>query len=180
MKNQAESEGRVFSFEKFRCFYKRLEIAVARPGAGVKGDKRMARVSGLNCLWPALILLSAVAVGLVTLVFPATVIRPVMVMWFLFVCPGMAVVRFLQLAETVVEWMIALALSFTIDAIVAAILLYAGWWSPARILAILIGFCIIGAMIQVCVLTTVLAALPLKLMHVVRSKRQYISGKHVE
>ena len=115
--------------------------------AGAQEDK-LVSVSWLTWLWPTIIMLSAAAVGLVTFVFPGTVVRPALVMWFLFVCPGMTVVRFLRLAEAVIEWMLAFALSFAIDACVASILLYAGWWSPVRVLSILIGFCLVGVMMQ--------------------------------
>ena len=115
--------------------------------AGAQEDK-LVSVSWLTWLWPTIIMLSATAVGLVTFVFPGTVVRPALVMWFLFVCPGMTVVRFLWLTEAVIEWMLAFALSFAIDACVASILLYAGWWSPVRVLNILIGFCLVGVMMQ--------------------------------
>lgn len=102
----------------------------------------------LSWLWPAIIILSTVAVSLVTFVVPDIPLRPLIVMWFLFVCPGMVVVQFLRLNEPVAEWTLALALSLSIDAIVADILLYAGRWSPTVILIILIGFSFSGAFLQ--------------------------------
>jgi hypothetical protein len=60
----------------------------------------------------------------------------------------MTVVRFFRLSEIVIEWMLAIALSFAIDACIAGIVLYAGWWSPSRILGVLIGFCFIGVSMQ--------------------------------
>ena len=62
-------------------------------------------------LWPAVILLSALAAGLVNFVIPGAVGRPIIVMWFLFVCPGMVLVRFFRLSEAVSEWTLAIALS---------------------------------------------------------------------
>jgi hypothetical protein len=123
-------------------------------------------------VWPTTIVLSAIAAGLVTFVFPGTMLRPALVMWFLFICPGMTVVRFFRLSETVIEWTLALALSFAIDAFIAGILLYAGWWSPARILSILIGFCLIGVMMQLVLIYPDFAGFTLKRMHVVPSKKQ--------
>lgn len=102
----------------------------------------------LNVLWPTIIISSAVAAGLVNVVFTDTIVRPVVVFWFLLVCPGMMVVHLLQLKEPVAEWTLALALSFAIDAIVATIQLYAGKWSPTGTLSILIGFSLIGATVQ--------------------------------
>ncbi len=91
--------------------------------------------------WPLTLTLSIIAVGFVNFVFTDVVVRPVIVMWFLFVCPGMAVTRLLHFKEVVAEWALALALSFSIDAIVASILLYAGMWSPNAILVLLMAFC---------------------------------------
>ncbi|MFL5628339.1 MAG: hypothetical protein ACJ788_22395 [Ktedonobacteraceae bacterium] len=103
---------------------------------------------GSNWLWPTIIILSAVAAGLVNFVFTDTAMRPFIVFWFLFVCPGMVLVRFLRLNQPVVEWTLALALSFAIDAIVAGIQLYAGKWSPPGTLSILIGFSLGAAIVQ--------------------------------
>jgi len=102
-----------------------------------------------SLLWPAIIILSALAAGLVNFVIPGAMGRPIIVMWFLFVCPGMAVVRFFQLREPIAEWTLAIALSLAIDAMVAGIQLYAGLWSPAATLGIMIGFCLVGATVQI-------------------------------
>jgi hypothetical protein len=130
------------------------------------------RIPWLKWVWPTTIVLSAIAAGLVTFVFPGTMLRPALVMWFLFVCPGMTAVRFFRLSETVIEWTLALALSFAIDAFIAGILLYAGWWSPPRILSILIVFCDIGVMIQLVVIYSGSAAFTLKRKHIAPSKKQ--------
>lgn len=104
----------------------------------------------LRWLWPTIIIyLSTVATGLVTFVNTDIAVRPFIVLWFLFVCPGMALVRFFRLEELVVECILALALSFAVDAIVAGILLYAGRWSPTAMLGILMGISLGGAIIQI-------------------------------
>jgi uncharacterized membrane protein len=99
-------------------------------------------------LWPIIIILSAVATGLVYFVFTGTVIRPFIAFWFLIICPGMVLVRFLRLKEPVMEWSLALALSFAIDALVAGTQMYAGKWSPTATLSILIALCLCGAIVQ--------------------------------
>ena len=113
------------------------------------------RSSWLTWLWPMILILSVIAAGLDTFVFPDIVVRPVVVFWFLFVCPGMVVIRFLRLKEPVVEWTLALALSFSIDAIVAGIQLYTGMWSPNGTLVILMSLCLGGAIMQVVMLRSV-------------------------
>ena len=112
----------------------------------------------LTWVWSAIIMLSALAAGLVAFVFPGTVVRPALIMWFLFVCPGMTVVRFFRFADIVVDYILAVALSIAIDAFIAGIMLYAGWWSPAYILDILMGFCLVGASVQLVVIHTSAAA----------------------
>jgi hypothetical protein len=114
-------------------------------------------------LWPTIIILSSIATVLVTFVFPLTVVRPVVVMWFLFVCPGMVLVRFLRLNERLVEWALALALSFAIDGIVSGILLYAGRWSPPATLSIVISLSLGGAIVQLATMRAVTASAPKKL-----------------
>lgn len=100
-------------------------------------------------LWPAIIILSTVAAGLVAFVITDTAVRPFIILWFLFVCPGMALVHFFRLEEQVVEWILALALSFAVDAIVAGVLLYVGRWSPTATLEILMGISLGGAILQI-------------------------------
>jgi hypothetical protein len=80
--------------------------------------------------WPIVIVCSALAALLVMLVYPGVVVRPLLIMWFLFICPGMAFVRFFRLKEVEVKLPLAVALSFSIDGIVAGVYLYANHWSP--------------------------------------------------
>ena len=99
-------------------------------------------------LWPAIIILSAGAASFVTFVVPASPLRPIVVMWFLCACPGLALVRLLRLNEPVVEWTLTVALSFVIDAMVGGIQLYAGRWSPTLTLEIVIGLSLAGSIVQ--------------------------------
>jgi hypothetical protein len=99
-------------------------------------------------LWPMTNLLWALAAALVTLVIPNIVLRPAVVMGFLFTCPGMVLVRFFRLRDGVAEWTLAIALSLALDAIIASIQLYIGWWSPGVTLSLLIGLCVVGAILQ--------------------------------
>jgi hypothetical protein len=85
-------------------------------------------------LWPVIILLSALAANLAAFLLPGTVVRLTIEAWFLFVCPGMALVRLFHFKEAAVEWTLALALSFAIDALIAGMLLYTGKWSPVATL----------------------------------------------
>ena len=110
------------------------------------------RAPWLTWVWPIIILLSTLAVALITFLFPTVGIRPVVIMCFLFLIPGITVVRFFRTGETAVEWMFAIALSFAIDAFVDGIILYARQWSPTHIMSFLIGFCFGGAIAQLALL----------------------------
>jgi uncharacterized membrane protein len=103
----------------------------------------------LKLIWPVVIILSALVANLVNFVFPDLVGRPIVVMWFLCVCPGMMLIRFFQLKEPVTEWTLAIALSLAIDAAVAGIQMYSGHWSPPITLVIIMGICIIGVLTQI-------------------------------
>lgn len=118
------------------------------------------RASLLSWIWPAIILLSTLTVTLLTFLFPQAQMRPIVTMGFLFVIPGMTIVRFFRTGEVAVEWMLAIALSFAIDAFVAGIILYAGQWSPTHILSFLIGFCPCGAIAQLVLLHPVSTVIP--------------------
>jgi len=110
--------------------------------------KIVVRPPRLTLLWPTVIFLSTISTGLVNFVFTNSAIRPIVVLWFFCVCPGMMFVRFLRLKEPVVEWTLAFALSFTIEAMIAGIQLYTGLWSVTGTLSILIGFCLVITTVQ--------------------------------
>lgn len=98
--------------------------------------------------WPTIIIASALATAFVTFVVPGIFVRPFIVFWFISVCPGMTLVPYFHVREKATIWTLALALSFTIDALVAAAQLYARVWSPSVTLAILLLLSIGGSIIQ--------------------------------
>ena len=97
--------------------------------------------------WPVIIILSAAMAGLLTYVDVGSPLRLVVVMWFMLVCPGMVLVRFLALRDPLFEWTLAVALSLAADAFVAGALLYAGKWSTSSAFALLLGLTVAGALI---------------------------------
>ncbi len=106
---------------------------------------------GLLWSWQVIIVLSALAAALFAFVFSDAPLRSIVVMWFLFICPGMMLVRFLRLNQPLVEWVLAFALSLAINAIVSGIFLYIGKWSPVVIICIIIDFSIVGAITQLAI-----------------------------
>ena len=96
-------------------------------------------------LWPPLIGVSTAAAVGVTYAGAAGPLRPLVVLWFLAVCPGMAVVRLLRLRDGVSELVLAVAVSLSLETLVAAIALYGGRWSPELVLDVVAGIALAGA-----------------------------------
>jgi uncharacterized membrane protein len=99
-------------------------------------------------VWSAILLVSAFAALLVTFAFPGSVIRPYVLFWFLLVCPGMALVRALGLStHPAIAVTLATSLSIALDAIFAALLLYAHAWSPSLILLLIVCFTLVCVLV---------------------------------
>lgn len=76
---------------------------------------------------------AALLCGLVTVVpFPASV-RAVIVVPFLLVCPGLAVVRLLGVGDPLAQVVLGVAASLGLEAAVAEMTLFAGAWSPVTV-----------------------------------------------
>ena len=75
-------------------------------------------------------------------------LRPILIFWFLLICPGMAFVRLLQIQNPLSELTIAIAFSLALDTIIAEIMIYSGIWSPKLGLAALICISVVGALLQ--------------------------------
>jgi len=99
-------------------------------------------------LWPALIMLSAAGIALVFFAGVAAPARPFVALWFLLLCPGMALVRLLRVGAIAVELSLAIALSLALDTLVAGVMIYTGTWAPERGLIVLIAISVLGAALQ--------------------------------
>lgn len=99
-------------------------------------------------LWPAIIVLSALAVALVLFWDIQSPLRPAVALWFLLICPGMALVRLMRLGDPLTTVALAIALSLALDGIVAGVMIYAHLWAPAWGLALLIAVSCAGAALQ--------------------------------
>jgi hypothetical protein len=100
-----------------------------------------ARSPGLDWprAWLAVIVASAAAAAIASLIGLAPPVRAPLVLWFAAVCPGMSLVRLLHLEDRLVEIVLAVALSLSLAGIVAAAFLYSGHWSPPATMAVLIA-----------------------------------------
>jgi uncharacterized membrane protein len=95
--------------------------------------------------WPVLLVASALAVSVLAFGDVDSAVRVPVVLWFVLVCPGMALVRHLRLDDAVAELMIGIALSAALATLAAGGMLYAGSWSPEGTLAVLVGVTVLGA-----------------------------------
>ena len=68
----------------------------------------------------------------------ASPLRVLVILAFLLLVPGTAIIRLLRLDELAAEVALATGLSVSLAGMVAGVLLYAGAWSPGATLAILI------------------------------------------
>jgi hypothetical protein len=75
-------------------------------------------------------------------------LRTAAVLTFLALGPGLALVPLIGLNEAWSELTLALAVSLALDTTVAGALVYAGIWSPAIALAVLIAVSLVGTSIQ--------------------------------
>jgi hypothetical protein len=99
--------------------------------------------------WPTVIVASAAAVAAASIMQVGPPMRPMAAFWFLLVCPGMAFVPLLPIRDRLVQFGFAVALSIGLDGLVSETLLYSRAWSYQGQLAVLIGICLIGTMLQI-------------------------------
>jgi hypothetical protein len=100
--------------------------------------------------WLWLLVIAASAAGTAWPLPDLPVLKQVVSVWFVLVCPGMAVVRALGFQDhDAVMWTLAVALSLTIAAIVAATMLYAGTWSTSSALRALIVVTVAGLLAEI-------------------------------
>lgn len=97
--------------------------------------------------WPLIISTSAVL--MVVLFFTEAPFSAVVSLGFLLICPGMAFVRLLRIAERMTEVLLAIAFSIAIATIVSETMLLAGIWSPKLGLLTLVGIALSGVAIEV-------------------------------
>src|SRR5882762_5666264 len=94
--------------------------------------------------WPAAILLSTVAVSVVTYAGIWPSVRPVVALPFLVLCPGMAWARLLRVDTELNTVLVGVALSLAIDTIVSTALLYAHQPSVRVNLGVLVAITVGG------------------------------------
>jgi uncharacterized membrane protein len=98
----------------------------------------MMPTSGQRALaWPAAIIASGLFSLAVVGLDVKFSFRPVLLLWFFTVCPGMAWVRLLDVEDVALRWTLAIAASLLVDLLVAIPMLYFHLWSPVWALVLI-------------------------------------------
>jgi uncharacterized membrane protein len=99
-------------------------------------------MSPLRTRWHTVSTASALLAGAFAVANVHSALRVAVMLWFVLVCPGIAIVRRLGVTDGAAELALAVGLSVALAAAVAAIGLYTGLWAPGATLAILIAITI--------------------------------------
>lgn len=99
-------------------------------------------------LWPFVLIASSLLIGLMAFSNWQSPLRVWIALWFLVICPGMALQRLVGLRLPIQGWSLAIAFSLALDSLVGIILLYSGKWSWELGLGILVSLTIISAILD--------------------------------
>jgi hypothetical protein len=100
-------------------------------------------------VWPFIIIVSTVLVYVAYLELLTPALRVAIVLWFILFCPGMAYVQLLGIANPLVQWTIAVAISFSIVSLTATVMLFLNGWSSLLGLHVIAGITLAGAIAHI-------------------------------
>lgn len=95
-------------------------------------------MSPFGWLWTIFIGILAVAAQVVVLTQAGPDVRIPVIFCFLLLCPGLAIVRFMGLASALMQLTLAIGVSLTLDTLIAGLFVYAGHWSAAAALSVIV------------------------------------------
>lgn len=90
--------------------------------------------------WLVVVVASTLAAIVATMIGSGNALSTIPLLWFLAVCPGMPYARLIGAGpapDPVQRWITAIALSLALGAVVAEVLLYAGWFTSFRTVLLL-------------------------------------------
>ena len=114
----------------------------------IRGRRYDAGVSALSSLWPAMTLTWSAAVAALVVGDVSSPVRPFVVIPFLALFPGAALVRHLRIRDPFANVAVAIALSFAIAGLTSVAMLYAGAWSPPRALGLLVAITVVATILE--------------------------------
>ena len=98
--------------------------------------------------WTIVLLFSCLLTWFVIFTDFGGALRFVVITWFLCICPGMMLARFLRWREPLVVWTVAVTLSFAADTVVGGLTVILGKWSPIAVISILVIATVLGALLS--------------------------------
>lgn len=99
-------------------------------------------------VWPYLISALAAASVVLVLLDLSIPLRPVLVLAFATVCPGMALVRLLRLDEPLPEFLLAVVVSLCLSALVATASVYLGAWNARVDLLAIVELTLVAVLVD--------------------------------
>jgi hypothetical protein len=100
-------------------------------------------------VWPFIIIVSTALVYVAYLEHLTPALRVAITLWFILFCPGMAYVQLLGITNPLVQWTIAVAVSFSIVTLTAIVMLFLDNWSSLLGLQIISGITLAGAIAHI-------------------------------
>jgi hypothetical protein len=98
--------------------------------------------------WAYTIVITVAALAVATVLSPGEPVTVALTLWFLLICPGMALIGVLGIRDPWVRVTAAVALSIALDVAVAGTLVYTGAWSTDIALLVLGVISLAGALLQ--------------------------------
>jgi hypothetical protein len=111
---------------------------------GLRSRHRLAS-SQSSTIWFVGVTLWGAAAAILYSIHVSPLYRAPVSLTFLLVCPGLAIVRLIRVPDTLLQLMLAIALSLALDVLVPSLLLYSGAWSPMWALIILVALAVTAA-----------------------------------
>ena len=108
----------------------------------------MSAAQRIRSAWPLILVISGILAAVLAFGDIHSAVRLPVVVWFLLVCPGTAIVRLLDLEDLLAEVTVGIALSAALAIIVSGVMLYAHAWSPQATLAVLLGITMFAALLD--------------------------------
>ena len=103
----------------------------------------------LNRTWPAMSMSAASVAAIAAFALPeGNPVRAAVVLGFLLIGPGMAIVRPLRLAGGATQLVLAFAVSATVETMLGLAMVYLHLWSPGALLVVLAAACLAAGVLE--------------------------------
>ncbi len=98
---------------------------------------------------PILIIVAALLSNIFAWSNSGGVLRPYIIFVFIMICPGLSLIRLINMKEFLTQWILAIALSLVLGVSISEFMVLTRLWSPNLELTILALISLIGAGLQI-------------------------------